>query len=1223
MRLFKKSKTSKVINFNSTKKFKGNVNNKNVNREDQKYEDNIERIVYYIKQNIKENERQKENNKEIDNSKNKIEINNNIFDFPTIKYILNKVTRNMNEILVIKTYLSSMKFLSTLKFPIGNDKLLYSLSLYLKMEKKSKDEIIFRYGNKGTKFFIVLEGEISILILKETKALISFKRYFLHLLLLKMLKEDELVKKTIFANSKMKYHFDDKDFDNYYEKIVNFANRFFGKGKKGINMEKNIDINNVSGDGEDKDGNGGEENENEENDDNDNDNDEYDFFINNKKLNNRTKSISISNENKMNLFKFLSKNKNKKNTDINKKEKNKNIKNNKKLNLKKRNNINNEDNNKDYNNNNNKENIEKEKDNQNENKKNSKEESKDKENITEIENEKEKEKDFSLDNESDKLKIKEHSRLMQKRNTTKFFNPKFILSSLLRKNEQINYNHIDLPYFEIHEVKQVILYYIYLREVIYTKKQNISINDYIEKTYLNSPFHKTLAGEQYSKKELLILFQYFEIAKKTVGESFGELSLQREDNKRTGTCITTSDCILGYLSRADYNTYLGEIEVKKRKNDINFVMSFAIFDNMNKSLFENKYFNFFKRENFTQGEKILIQDQKINKIYFIMEGQFEITTNLSIVKIYSILQHKTKKNIDDRKKLNIKKKNFNMRLYICYNKDILGLEDCCYKDNISFINAKCTSLTGIAFTIEKSILDEIKYKIPEIDDNIKIIIEKRQQVMIDRLINIYNRIAFTNNKDKKNNSYKNKKSNKNESIKYINYLFGINKNQKIDNTVKTMSSTSKKNRIKSALPSKNGKIKLNNINKENITNNNNNNNSSSKREEHSNNISNFYHNSNILDKNSYSSKTVYAYKNYEQNPKEEIKEVKSDIKSKFKDIFSRNSSQSILKLNKIFFSNNKNALSNIINDTNETIMSNININNVINNGIINESDILLKNKLCEIMNNKIRVYKSRDKKLMLKMSKNYNRARINHTRKKFIGLYHPINQIITKEYSNLFNWIDTHQSDNNIIPVKKSIVKNFRNDNKNLLQSKSSTKYYLSKKSIFNQNNKSNTILSSNKNNNMNNKKRPLSSTNSEKKIFLKKSSESNKSKLFLSYDKHDKDISKILLDSKSGVNTPSKKNSSDSKNKKILSSIILGHQNIPQKFDAEKFLKQILGNRYVDHFVSYEEKKLRKLIESYDIIDKFINKGKNNRANMINYKINKSRPMSAIIKFNTKLLKK
>ena len=33
-----------------------------------------------------------------------------------------------------------------------------------------------------------------------------------------------------------------------------------------------------------------------------------------------------------------------------------------------------------------------------------------------------------------------------------------------------------------------------------------------------------------------------------------------------------------------YNTYLGEIEVKRRKNDINFVMSFSIFDNMNRNV---------------------------------------------------------------------------------------------------------------------------------------------------------------------------------------------------------------------------------------------------------------------------------------------------------------------------------------------------------------------------------------------------------------------------------------------------------------------------------------------------------------------------------------------------------------------------------------------------------------------------------------------------------------
>ena len=168
------------------------------------YEENIIRISTYIKQNLQESilrqEKLKEKNlkigNEISSSKNIIaDINNNIFDFGTIKYILNKPKRTADEILIIKTYLSSMTFLSTLKAPISNDRLLYSLSIYLKIEKKSKNSILFRFGNKGTKFFIILEGEVSILILKETKALISFKRYFLHLLLLKMLREDELIKK--------------------------------------------------------------------------------------------------------------------------------------------------------------------------------------------------------------------------------------------------------------------------------------------------------------------------------------------------------------------------------------------------------------------------------------------------------------------------------------------------------------------------------------------------------------------------------------------------------------------------------------------------------------------------------------------------------------------------------------------------------------------------------------------------------------------------------------------------------------------------------------------------------------------------------------------------------------------------------------------------------------------------------------------------------------------
>ena len=522
----------------------------------------------------------------------------------------------------------------------------------------------------------------------------------------------------------------------------------------------------------------------------------------------------------------------------------------------------------------------------------------------------------------------------------KYFDPKNILSSILRKNEEMNYNHFDLPYFEFYEIREIILYYAYLKEIVNSTKKGVTVQDYIQNTYLNSSYHKMLTNEQYNKKELFIIFQYFEIAKKKVGESFGELSLQREDNKRTGSAITTKDCILGYLSRADYNTYLGEIEVKRRKNDINFVMSFSIFDNMNKNVFENRYFNFFTKENFSQGQKIINQEQKINKIYFIMDGQFEITTNLSMAKIYYILQSKTQKTIDDRKKIRIKKKNFNMRLYISYNKDILGLEDCCYDDNISFISAKCISSQGSAFSIEKSILDEIKYKIREIDENIKIIIENRQQVMVDRLLNIYNRIVQTNTKNKSNKLNKNKKSNSKDSFRYINYLFGINQNQK-NNTFffKTLSATKNSN-FGSKFYSKDEKViidhKFSSIDNNGISNN-------------KNYINNYLCDKSKTSKKSInknfkcsSSKTIHVlknnnslYRNEEQNlEKNEINE---------KNTLSRNNSQKFLVINKNFFSNNKKEFKSIIYDTKESMS--INNNNKENESKNEKEDELTLKKI--------------------------------------------------------------------------------------------------------------------------------------------------------------------------------------------------------------------------------------------------------------------------------------
>lgn len=103
------------------------------------------------------------------------------------------------------------------------------------MESKNKDSVLFRYGNKGNKFYILLSGQVTILLLKETKVQLSFLRYIQHLFLLKMMKEDELVKKTIVANYKNKHHLDEKSFDIFFDKIKKYEKDYKNKKNEEIN----------------------------------------------------------------------------------------------------------------------------------------------------------------------------------------------------------------------------------------------------------------------------------------------------------------------------------------------------------------------------------------------------------------------------------------------------------------------------------------------------------------------------------------------------------------------------------------------------------------------------------------------------------------------------------------------------------------------------------------------------------------------------------------------------------------------------------------------------------------------------------------------------------------------------------------------------------------------------------------------------------------------------
>ena len=81
--------------------------------------------------------------------------------FEVIVYILSKPLRNQNDISIISLYLQTLVVFNNIiksNNSIDINVLLMKISLQLKCEKKEKDTILFNFGDKGSKFYIILKG---------------------------------------------------------------------------------------------------------------------------------------------------------------------------------------------------------------------------------------------------------------------------------------------------------------------------------------------------------------------------------------------------------------------------------------------------------------------------------------------------------------------------------------------------------------------------------------------------------------------------------------------------------------------------------------------------------------------------------------------------------------------------------------------------------------------------------------------------------------------------------------------------------------------------------------------------------------------------------------------------------------------------------------------------------------------------------------------------------
>ena len=613
-----------------------------------------------------------------------LDYENKISVLDLICYILKKNTKKIIENEILKTYFIKNEKLVALFKPLNislND-MFSKLVGHIKYEKKLKDNILFKEGDKGDKFYIILKGEVGILIQQEKIATCSFLEFIKCLMILYLYQEKSLVNKMIMNNRDL-LKFDERSFATYMDafKYYNFYKEYTYLKKQYKDIieftcaEKDID--------------------------------KYIYKKNDCSMHECFGNLRISNHNIDKMYKFY-------------------------LRM-----------------------------------------------ITEIKN--------NFSNEVGDVDA------ISKLKTGLNNNPNNIVElGLIIKSRQYDINRLkSLEFLEkINNTNEISNNMIYSCSVSNYKKR-LCFEGVIEivredaKNYF--PIYDDMDNFKY--------YNYNEINHLKDGNIFGELALINPSKKRTATIIIKEDCHLGILNKEIYDLSIKSAQHKLRIRSLIYFLQGPIFNGVSNNFFVNNYFFRFHKKVFNCGEVLFHRGEPRTKIFFIIRGELQLRSKMSLKKISQVIEYLndgrdsddgglTKKycreNIEFRQFYEQAKKL--LKIYVLKDKEISGLDDMVENEIYLF---DCVSVSS-----DGSEVYELDYKIYEealrervVRENNDEYVLKKKEILIHRLYkqrdsiakNEYERIkAFSLNPNlNPNNKEKEKTLEYNSNLKSMNYFISL------------------------------------------------------------------------------------------------------------------------------------------------------------------------------------------------------------------------------------------------------------------------------------------------------------------------------------------------------------------------------------------------------------------------------------------------------------------
>ena len=224
--------------------------------------------------------------------------------------------------------------------------------------------------------------------------------------------------------------------------------------------------------------------------------------------------------------------------------------------------------------------------------------------------------------------------------------------------------------------------------------------------------------ELFINRKKMVVYNYVLVNSASPGDTFGEIIYEGKYDKvnpRVATVITKENCHLASLKKNFYGIILKEFNKNNLHHQFLFLYSLDIFKDCNKNTFM-KNMSFFIKRTIQANEILFNQDDNFGEdrsIYFVESGSFSSYCNISLNDIETLFNNLNYVGLippDDAHEDNLfnkenhdfcqfkNKKNL-LNLFTFSNRDIIGFDDALY-DQRYIYTVKCQSSAAIVYEIK-------------------------------------------------------------------------------------------------------------------------------------------------------------------------------------------------------------------------------------------------------------------------------------------------------------------------------------------------------------------------------------------------------------------------------------------------------------------------------------------------------------------------------------------